>query len=62
MVSVLKIKKCIKSFYGHEAKGISQDVLNVCDEVVSIEMQEGVKSFNVAVAASIMMYKLKFTV
>ncbi len=42
---------------GHEGKGISQEVLEVCDEVVSIEMQEGVKSFNVAVAASIMMYQ-----
>ena len=44
---------------GHEGKGISQEVLNVCDEVLSIEMQEGVKSFNVSVAASIMMYQLK---
>ena len=46
---------------GHEGKGISQDILDVCDEVVSIEvvsieMQEGIKSFNVGVAASIMMY------
>jgi len=42
---------------GHEGKGISQEVLDVCDEVVTIEMQEGVKSFNVGVAASIMMYR-----
>ena len=47
---------------GHESKGISQDILNICDEVVTIEMQEGIKSFNVAVAASIMIYKLKFIV
>ena len=47
---------------GHEGKGISQDILDICDEVVSIEMKEGIKSFNVAVAASIMMYKLKFIV
>jgi tRNA G18 (ribose-2'-O)-methylase SpoU len=38
---------------GHEGKGIAQDILDVCDEVVSIEMQEGIKSFNVGVAASI---------
>ncbi len=44
---------------GHEGKGISQDVLDVCDEVVTIEMQEGVKSFNVGVAASVMMYRFK---
>jgi TrmH family RNA methyltransferase len=46
---------------GHEGKGISQEILSVCDEVLSIEMAEGVKSFNVGVAASIMMYQLKHT-
>jgi len=42
---------------GHEGKGISQKVLEVCDEVVTIEMQEGIKSLNVSVAASIIMYQ-----
>ncbi|QOP44590.1 RNA methyltransferase [Sulfurimonas sediminis] len=41
---------------GHEGKGIAQDILDLCDEIVSIEMQEGIKSFNVGVAASILMY------
>lgn len=41
---------------GHEGKGISPEVLQVCDETVKIEMEAGVKSFNVGVAASIMMY------
>ncbi|MEA3331851.1 MAG: RNA methyltransferase [Campylobacterota bacterium] len=44
---------------GHEGKGIAQEILDICDEVVTIEMQEGVKSFNVGVAASIMMYQFK---
>jgi len=44
---------------GHEGKGISDEVLSLCDEVLSIEMADGVKSFNVSVAASIMMYQLK---
>jgi len=44
---------------GHEGKGISKEVLQVCDEEVSIEMIEGVKSFNVSVAASILMYQFK---
>jgi len=44
---------------GHEGRGISQDILELCDEVVTIEMQEGVKSFNVGVAASVMMYRFK---
>ncbi len=44
---------------GHEGKGISQKVLELCDEVVTIEMQEGIKSLNVAVAASIILYHFK---
>lgn len=42
---------------GHEGRGISEDILKLCDEVVTIEMQEGIKSFNVGAAASLMMYK-----
>jgi len=44
---------------GHEQLGISNEILSLCDEVVTIEMEEGIKSFNVAVAASIMMYQFK---
>jgi len=44
---------------GHEGSGLSKEVLDICDEVVTIEMMEGVKSFNVGVAASIMMYQFK---
>lgn len=44
---------------GHEGSGLSDEVLALCDEVVTIEMMEGVKSFNVGIAASIMMYQFK---
>jgi tRNA G18 (ribose-2'-O)-methylase SpoU len=44
---------------GHEGTGLSNEILDLCDEVVTIEMTEGVKSFNVGVAASIMMYHFK---
>jgi len=43
---------------GHEGKGLSQEVLNICDKSVKIEMVAGIKSFNVSIAASIMMYTL----
>ena len=43
---------------GHEGRGIAQEILDICDEIVTIEMQEGIKSFNVGVAASILMYEL----
>jgi len=42
---------------GHEGRGIAEEILELCDEVVTIEMQEGIKSFNVGVAASLMMYQ-----
>ena len=44
---------------GHEGHGLSEEVLALCDEVVHIEMETNVKSFNVSVAASILMYKFK---
>jgi len=45
---------------GHEGSGLSEEILDLCDEVISIEMTEGVKSFNVGVAASLIMYRLKY--
>ena len=44
---------------GHEGHGLTPEILAMCDEVVTIEMIEGVKSFNVGIAASIMMYQFK---
>lgn len=44
---------------GHEGSGLTEEVLSYCDEIITIEMMEGVKSFNVGVAASIMMYQFK---
>jgi len=44
---------------GHEGNGISQSILELCDEVVTIEMQDGIKSLNVSVAAAIIMYQFK---
>jgi len=44
---------------GHEGNGISKEILDVCDEVVTIEMAKGVKSFNVGVASSLIMYRLQ---
>ena len=44
---------------GHEQKGLNSDILTLCDETVMIEMEPDIKSFNVAIAASILMYQLK---
>ncbi|NPA59360.1 MAG: RNA methyltransferase [Epsilonproteobacteria bacterium] len=55
----VKVPKKWVLLMGHEGNGISKEILDICDEVVTIEMQEGIKSFNVSVAASIMMYRFK---
>ncbi len=55
----LKVKEKWVLLLGHEGSGLCKEVLDLCDEVVTIEMTEGVKSFNVAIAASIMMYQFK---
>ena len=54
----LEVPKKWVLLMGHEGKGISKEILDACDEVVSIEMEESVKSFNVGVAASLIMYKM----
>ena len=44
---------------GNEGNGISKEMLSLADSVVSIPMQDTSESLNVAVACSIMMYKLR---
>ena len=58
-LSDVKVSKKWVLLMGHEGKGLSQEVIDVCDEIVSIEMADDVRSLNVAVAASLMMYKFK---
>jgi len=43
---------------GNEEDGVSERMLERCDRIVKIEMQPGVKSFNAAIAASIVMWRL----
>ena len=58
-LSEVKVPQKWVLLMGHEQLGISEEILALCDEVVTIEMEEGIKSFNVAIAASIMMYQFK---
>jgi len=55
----VKIPKKWVLLMGHEGKGLSREILEMCDEVVEIEMMDNIRSFNVAVAASILMYQFK---
>jgi tRNA G18 (ribose-2'-O)-methylase SpoU len=58
-LSQIKAAKRWVLLMGHEGKGISEEVLKECDKTLKIEMASGIKSFNVGVAASILMYKFK---
>lgn len=44
---------------GNEANGVSDFLINNCNKVVSIPMNNNIESLNAAVAASIMMFELK---
>ena len=59
MLADVEVAKKWVLVMGHEGRGINQEILSLCDEVVTIEMQEGIKSFNVSVAAAVMMYRFK---
>ena len=43
---------------GNEGKGLSDEILNICDSIVKIPMREGVDSLNVAVASGITFYEI----
>lgn len=47
--------------FGNEGSGVSQQVLDACDESIKIPM-EGFESLNVAVAAGICMYEFRYGV
>ncbi|MEA3521627.1 MAG: RNA methyltransferase [Campylobacterota bacterium] len=59
MLSDIKVPEKWVLLMGHEGKGLSSEILKVCDVTVSIEMMSNIKSFNVGVAASILMYRFK---
>ena len=43
---------------GNEGKGVSKEILDMCDEYLYINMNEVCESLNVAVATSIILYEL----
>ena len=55
-LSQVKVPEKWVLLMGHEGKGLSEEVLEACDEAVVIEMEPDIKSFNVGIAASMMMY------
>ena len=58
-LSEIKIPRKWVLLMGHEGHGLSEEVIEACDATVLIEMAEGIKSLNVAVASSILMYQFQ---
>ena len=58
-LSQIEVSKKWVILMGHEGHGLSKEVLKLCDNIVHIEMMPNIKSFNVAVAASILMYTFR---
>ena len=54
----LKANNDIALVVGNEVDGISDDILELCDEVVHIEMYGKKESLNVSVATGVAMYEL----
>lgn len=50
--------KAVALVFGNEGNGVSEAVLNACDQNIFIEM-ESFESLNVAVAAGICMYHMR---
>ena len=45
---------------GNEGNGISDFFMNAADEVISVPMQNGIESLNVAVATGVILYALVY--
>lgn len=43
---------------GNEGNGVSKDILNACDKIVTLEMTDRIESLNAGVAGSILMYEI----
>ena len=57
LISLKFPEKCVIIF-GNEKDGISKELREICDDTVFIPMVGMVKSFNISVAASIILYEL----
>lgn len=51
-------KECYALVMGNEGRGVSSEILDLCDKFIYIEMDNNVESLNVGVATSILLYEL----
>lgn len=53
-----KDKESFALVMGNEGNGVTEEIMNLCDDYLYIEMNSAVESLNVAVATSIILYEL----
>ncbi len=58
-IAEIKVKHPAGFVVGNEGNGVSEQMMNLCSEFVSIPMQNQVESLNVAISASIVMHQLQ---
>ncbi|OUU02504.1 MAG: 23S rRNA (guanosine(2251)-2'-O)-methyltransferase RlmB [Bacteroidetes bacterium TMED39] len=56
-ISNINLKRSLGVVMGNEHKGISRGILNLCDEQIKIPINELLDSYNVSVAASLVLYE-----
>ncbi len=57
LVSDINLKRSLGVVMGNEHKGISKGILNLCNEQIKIPISELLDSYNVSVAASLVLYE-----
>lgn len=60
-LSKFRVKKDVALIVGNERTGVEEEILALCDQGLVIPMAGQKESFNVAVAAAIALYHLKFS-
>ena len=56
-VSEINLRRSLGIVMGNENKGISKGVLNLCDDQIKIPINDVLDSYNVSVAASLVLYE-----
>ena len=57
-IKELEKNKKICIIMGNEGNGISNEILNLCDDYIYIKMNNNCESLNVGVATSIILYEM----
>jgi tRNA G18 (ribose-2'-O)-methylase SpoU len=55
----ISVQKAVAFVFGREVEGISQDILQMCNEIIEIPMKGKKESLNVSVAVGIVLFSVR---